>query len=142
MKNQLHVLSFILVSFLTSSGCGSKPTNSTKDDEIALTSILHDLQITEGKTRLLFRNSSSTQPSHLGPREEAIVLTSSGSNYTLRYAIRYPQTETRWSLWVNHEIGEDGTGLESPAIREYSQEPTPEIVSAFRSEIRDHWSNR
>lgn len=142
MRSQVYVVSFILASFLTSSGCESKSTTETAEDDLALKSILHDLELSGGTTSLLSRNFSHPQMPNLGLREDAIVLTSSGPSYTLRYVIRYPQAENRWNLWVNHEIGEDGTGLESTAIREYSQEPTPEIVSAFRSEIQDHWSNR
>jgi hypothetical protein len=141
MRNQLYVVTFIAVGLINSSGCEHEPAKGFADDELVVKDIIHDLSIAHGKTTLLFRATAGTTQSDFGQRDDAIVVTSSGSTYTLRYATRYPRGDNRWNLWVHHEIGEDGTGLESPAIREYPFEPTAETVSKFRSEIQNHWSN-
>jgi hypothetical protein len=116
MRNQIYVVTFIAARLINSSGCEHEPANGFADDELVVKDIIHDLNITDGKTTLLFRATSGTTQSDFGPRDDAIVVTSSRSTYTLRYATRYPRGDNRWNLWVNHEIGEDGTGLESPAM--------------------------
>jgi hypothetical protein len=121
-----HVSSLVvtlLILFLNAAGCICPIESTQTDDDLILKQIVQDLNLTEGSTTLRWRTNSDTADESRGPREGAIVLTRQEAIYTLRYAVRDSHGDSLWKLWIKHDIGEDGTGLSSPAVQEFLANP-------------------
>jgi hypothetical protein len=134
-------------------GC-TKPPRSTKAetaqpaqtmDNIAY-EVQRDLQLTGTETTIVEITTSDLNRPEMRTRDEALVLTREPNGYTLRYVCRFPDSSNanlrKWRLWMNHDIIDDGTGAEVPAIETFAIRPGSEQIESFKSATLGHWSNR
>jgi hypothetical protein len=143
MRNQLGHLTLMLlatsVSLVNICGCANRMISVDDIYGKIASDIIGDLDLPERETNVV-------QLTTEGDRDVAIVLSKSNEQYTLWCVFRSREERDRsagdWKLWIYYEIIEDGTGVEEPAKREYSEMPDTETIAAFKSDMLKHWSNR